>query len=262
MEALPRLLTIPLSHYCEKARWALDRSRIAYREEPHIPLLHRLHTARIGCRSVPVLVTGSEILPDSHSIVRWATTHGSDRLYPVEAALCGKVLEVERYVDRELGPHVRRWAYSYLLGEPGLLAPCFARNVTRLERLLAPMVVQAARPLIRRAYRVDEATGRASLARAEEALAEVARWLADGRTYLVGDSFTAADLAFASLAAPLVCAPQYGGAMPPYDSLPAPMRSDIERLRASRSGAFVLELYARERAKSQRGHTPNRKASR
>lgn len=97
--------------------------------------------------------------------------------------------------------------------------------------------------------------------RAEEALAEVARWLADGRTYLVGDSFTAADLAFASLAAPLVCAPQYGGAMPPYDSLPAPMRSDIERLRASRSGAFVLELYARERAKSQRGHTLNRNAS-
>jgi glutathione S-transferase len=172
---------------------------------------------------VPVLVTGSEILPDSHSIVRWATAHGSDRLYPVEAGVCGKVLEVERYVDRELGPHVRRWAYSYLLGEPGLLTPCFARNVTRLERLLAPMVVQAARPLIRRAYRVDEATGRASLARAEEALAEVATWLADGRTYLVGDSFTAADLAFASLAAPLVCAPQYGGAMPPYDSLPAPM---------------------------------------
>ena len=30
-----RLVTIPISHYCEKARWALERAGIAYREERH-----------------------------------------------------------------------------------------------------------------------------------------------------------------------------------------------------------------------------------
>ena len=30
----PRLITIPISHYCEKARWALERAEIPYREEP------------------------------------------------------------------------------------------------------------------------------------------------------------------------------------------------------------------------------------
>ncbi len=40
------LITIPLSHYCEKARWALDRVALPYREEPHAPLLHRLATKR------------------------------------------------------------------------------------------------------------------------------------------------------------------------------------------------------------------------
>jgi glutathione S-transferase len=108
-------------------------------------------------------------------------------------------------------------------------------------------VVLAARPLIRRGYRVDEATGRASLARAAKAMGQISAWLADGRRYLVGNRFSAADLAVASLAAPLVCAPQYGGAMPPFDALPAEMRADIERLRADRAGAFVLEMYARER---------------
>ena len=29
-----RLVTIPISHYCEKARWALDRAGIGYHEEP------------------------------------------------------------------------------------------------------------------------------------------------------------------------------------------------------------------------------------
>ena len=34
------LITIPPSHYCEKARWALDYARIPYREERHPPLFH------------------------------------------------------------------------------------------------------------------------------------------------------------------------------------------------------------------------------
>jgi glutathione S-transferase len=248
MYSLPRLITVPLSHFCEKARWALDRSGIDYREEPHLPLVHRLHTARVGCRSVPVLVVGSQAIPDSHSIVQWTAAHGSDgRLYPAEQGLRARVIEIEHYADRELGPHVRRWVYSYLLAAPLLLLPCFSRGVTRLERLIASPVVAAARPLIRRGYRVDEATGRASLARAAKAMGQISAWLADGRRYLVGDRFTAADLAVASLAAPLVCAPQYGGAMPPFDALPAKMRADIERLRADRAGAFVLEMYVRER---------------
>lgn len=28
-----RLLTIPISHYCEKARWALEHAGIPYRED-------------------------------------------------------------------------------------------------------------------------------------------------------------------------------------------------------------------------------------
>jgi hypothetical protein len=35
--------------------------------------------------------------------------------------------------------------------------------------------------------------------------------------------------------------------MPPFEALPVEMRADIERLRADRAGAFVLEMYARER---------------
>ena len=33
---LLRLITIPISHYCEKARWALDRAALAFREERHV----------------------------------------------------------------------------------------------------------------------------------------------------------------------------------------------------------------------------------
>ena len=52
------LITMPHSHYSEKARWALDRLALPYREEPHVPMLHRLATTRNGGGSVPVLVHG------------------------------------------------------------------------------------------------------------------------------------------------------------------------------------------------------------
>ena len=42
-----RLLTIPISHYCEKARWALERAGLAYREERHV----RASTG--SCRGAP-----------------------------------------------------------------------------------------------------------------------------------------------------------------------------------------------------------------
>ena len=52
-----RLITIPISHYCEKARWALDRAAIAYREERHVQIIHRVASRRAGGGgTVPVLV--------------------------------------------------------------------------------------------------------------------------------------------------------------------------------------------------------------
>ena len=44
----PRLVTIPISHYCEKARWALERAGIGYREEPHVQGIHQLAARRAG----------------------------------------------------------------------------------------------------------------------------------------------------------------------------------------------------------------------
>src|SRR5215212_1631565 len=53
-----RLVTIPISHYCEKARWALERVGIPYREERHVQGIHRFAARRAGGGiTVPVLVT-------------------------------------------------------------------------------------------------------------------------------------------------------------------------------------------------------------
>ena len=67
-----RLVTIPISHYCEKARWALERAGIPYREERHVQGIHRFASRRAGgVGTTPVLVTPEGSLGESEEILLW-----------------------------------------------------------------------------------------------------------------------------------------------------------------------------------------------
>ncbi|MEA2123856.1 MAG: glutathione S-transferase, partial [Solirubrobacteraceae bacterium] len=63
----------------------------------------------------------------------------------------------------------------------------------------------------------------------------------------VGDRFTAADLTFAALAAPIVLPPEYGVPLPRLDELPAPMAAVVRELREHPAGKFALEMFRTER---------------
>ena len=65
MRTTPVLITIPISHYCEKARWALERACIPYTERQHMQGLHRVAVRRAGGgQTAPVLVTAEGVLPE------------------------------------------------------------------------------------------------------------------------------------------------------------------------------------------------------
>jgi hypothetical protein len=44
----PRLVTVGFSHFCEKARWALDVSGMQYYGEVHCPAMHLSATLGLG----------------------------------------------------------------------------------------------------------------------------------------------------------------------------------------------------------------------
>ena len=74
--ALRRLVTIPISHYCEKARWALERAGLDYAEERHVQGVHQFASRRAGGRgTLPVLVTEHGVFAESEWIVRYADLH-------------------------------------------------------------------------------------------------------------------------------------------------------------------------------------------
>ena len=243
-----RLITLPLSHFCEKARWALDLAGIDYREERHLPLIHRWHTRRLGASTVPILVTDEGALTDSADIVRYADRHSrAAKLLPSRTADHQEALELERYLDRELGPHVRRWAYFHILGSRRLLNRVASTGVQMPERLFTSPIMSVTRPLIRRGYRVGPDTAERSLQRVHEVFQAVGERLMDRRRYLVADELSVADITFAALAAPMLLPERHGGAQPSLDELPEAMRSECLRMRATPAGAYALGLYERHR---------------
>src|ERR1700751_4570186 len=112
-----RLVTIPISHYCEKARWALERAGIAYREERHVQGIHRVCARRAGGgTTVPVLVAPGEVIASSGEIVAWADARLAPELRlfaPGEGASTGLC----KRFDELLGPAGRRLMYVHMLDQ-------------------------------------------------------------------------------------------------------------------------------------------------
>lgn len=257
-----RLVTIGVSHYCEKARWALDRLGVPYVEEPHPPAFHVPAAWRLGGRrTVPVLVTPGSALADSTDILLFldrAIAPPPARLYPEEPSLRSEVLALEDELDEVLGPHVRRFAYFHLLEHPQLLELVTARVPTH-ERVLLRLTIPLAKLLMRRSLRIDAAGAARSLQRIHEVFARIDARLSDGRRSLCGDRFSAADLTLAALSAPLLMPPEYvvpGASLPPLDELPQAFRAENERLRARPAGQLVLSLYREQRRRVEPALAP------
>ena len=100
---------------------------------------------------------------------------------------------------------------------------------------------------IRKGLRITPESAQRSIVQVRGIFFGVDDLLADGRQYLLDNRFTAADLTFAALAAPVLLPERGIAAHPSVDELPDAMRKEVERLRDTRAGRFALRMYAQER---------------
>lgn len=247
-----RLLTFAPSHFSEKARWALDRTELAYTEERYTPLLHRFALRRVGAgNSVPALVLPGRVLKDSPSIVRFADEHlpPERRLYPDEPELRKLVEDYEHKVGKEIGLSVPRWAYFYLLARKDLMLQLFLPGVGRYQGRLFSWLFPCIRFLMRKGLGINPGSTRRVEARISAHLEEAAALLEGGKQYLFGDRFTAADLSLAALTAPLLSTPGFGGTLAPLAEMPEEARQVLEVWRRHPVAAYVDRIYRMHRVK-------------
>jgi glutathione S-transferase len=244
------LITIPISHFCEKARWGLERTGVPYRERAHLQVFHRFAVARAGGgRTAPVLVWSGRVLADSADILEAVSAQAPPGLglFPDDPQVAAEVRALERDFDERLGPEARRWMYHELRGRSDIAREYGCTGVPDWQRWLLPIVYPVAMRIIDRFLDVTPETA----ARAEDVVRatfdEVAERLGDGRPFLCGESFTAADLTFAALAAAVLMPPEYGVPLPQPEVLPVSMAAKVNECRSHPAGEFALRMFREER---------------
>jgi glutathione S-transferase len=265
-----RLITIPVSHYCEKTRWALSRLQVPFVEERHMPPFHRFATRglamadgnrpvhapnlsplnrlvvqTVGGQSVPVLVKDHQVWLSSDAILQYADAIATDdlKLYPTNPQQRQQMDQLVESFDTQLAPAVRLWTYSYIMDRPDLVRSLWCEGVPWYEAMLFPVVFGWMRSNVVQMYGINAASAIAADQTIGRIFDTVDELLSDGRSYLVGDRFSAADLAFVTLAAAMVMPEGYGVKFPAIGQLPDRMGDRIQALRGTAAGQFVLRLY-------------------
>jgi glutathione S-transferase len=245
-----RLLTIPISHFCEKARWGLERAGLDYVEERHVQGVHQRVARRAGGgKTMPVLIADEGVFNESEQILRYADERldSEQRLFPVDPELQEEVVALSRWLDEGLGPDGRRLMYAHMLPQKRLMLRFNNQGVPRWEGLMMTALWPVVTRFASRELGLRETTIRDDEPRVLQAFDAIAERLADGRRYLCGDRFTAADLTFACLSAAVLVPPEYGVPLPQPDLLPDGLARDIRAFREHPAGAYALELFRTER---------------
>ncbi|TMK24771.1 MAG: glutathione S-transferase [Actinobacteria bacterium] len=241
-----RLITIPISHYCEKARWALERAGIGYREERHVQGVHRLAARRAGgAVTVPVLVTAQGAIGDSAEILLWvdARTAPEHRLLPDDRSLRAAELEICRRLDDRLGPSGRRLMYVHMLAQRDLAVSFNNQGVPGWEDRLMRWGWPLAGRMISAVLDIRPGIEVQDEAEVWHEFDFVAERLSDGRPYLSGERFGAADLTFAALSASVVVPPGYGTPLPQPEVMPTAIAAIVRRAREHPAGRHALTLF-------------------
>jgi len=240
----PKLYVFAISHYCEKACWALDYHRIDFELKHtapglHIALAKRLRTPR---NFVPILSVNGTAIQGSANIVDWADQQApaERRLSPAEHS--EECRAIEQRLDDVAGVHVRRYFYSEAMLEcPERVKPIFSGNLGFGQKLLFNAVWGKLPALMARGMDLGPVQGRESKAIIVDEMNWLDEKLADGRSFLVGDRFTRADLAAASLLAPLAMTSEHPTYTP--ELLPPGVAGDVAKWHERPCLRWVRSMY-------------------
>jgi glutathione S-transferase len=244
----PVLYIFAISHYCEKARWALDHYDIAYHLRPVMPGMNRGIAKKLGGTggSLPFLKTADGFVGGSPAIIDWGENNrkpGRPRLAGTDEAA---TRAVEHRIDDVIGVHVRRFYYSdALLTDPASVRPIFSRDLPLFQKAAVTLGWSKIVPLMIKGMDLGPDQGAASGKILEAELDWLDAMLADGRRYLTSDHLTRADIAAASLLAPLVNPAEH----PTYGtlSLPPTFAARIAAWESRPILRWVRDVYARDR---------------
>jgi glutathione S-transferase len=195
-----KLIQIPFSHNCVKVRVALCLKGVPCEIQDISPVDRAAVVAASGQGLVPVLVDGPRSIVDSTRILLYLEDRYPDPpLIPRDPTLRAECLVLEDWSDHAFMAIARRIAYANVLGRPGKLASMFFPNDKGPARWIKERI---AKRRVAARFGVSPARHVKDLVEAKR-LATLAVARLGGRPWLIGASPTIADIALATMSAPL-----------------------------------------------------------
>jgi len=262
-----RLITIGPSNFCEKARWALDildndpASPVYYTEDAHPPVFQSIGTLEASngkASMVPMVIYNdagkNKVIYNSQNIVEEFCPF----LYPAQQK--AEILKLEEYFGSHVGATIRCYLYHVMLKPEyhALLANLLTAQSSSIEKLIwGKLLDNGVSKGMKKVMGINLGSAEASLNTLRNVFDEVSerlklkggskkKYIMDTETKEVG--FTAADLAFCSLASAAINPPELSQFNPiEEDKIPPELLLLRDELRKTLAGQHVLEIYRERR---------------
>jgi glutathione S-transferase len=184
----------------------------------------------------------------SGAILDWAESAGGDpsRSLSPHPRLAGELAALEQRLDERVGVHVRRAYYSEaILEHPDSVLPMFGRDLEASQRQSLEDIWGVVCQVMTTGMDLGPEQEQESRRIVEVELDWLDGLLRDGRRFLLEGGFSRADVAAASLLAPLALPKEH----PTYGRLELPPRSraDLARWADRPIVAWVREIYREHR---------------
>ena len=212
----PVLWQYNFSNFNEKARWALDFKRVSHVRRSLLPGGPRAMAFSLR-GTLPVLdLDGKRIVDSTRIIAALERRFPVPALYPDDPLERTAALELEEFFDEEAGHELRRAGFYEWRASPRFVSDLLTTGRGRTTRALMRVMLPGALVYARRRYRIYPADAERARIKLTAALDRIITEQKPSG-YLVGESFSVADLTAAALLFPL--------AMPvelqyPYPELP------------------------------------------
>lgn len=233
------LYQFPISHYCEKIRWALDYKKVDYQVVNMLPGLHAKKAKRLAVTAeVPILVHDDKVIQNSSDIITYIDeTFNGPSLTPENKEQRDSSLEWESFVDQELGPFLRVYFYHTLLDYPDLIISFFSHKGPWYGKIFLRFIFPRMRVAMKRMMKINNKSAAEAKERVEKAIDVLNKQLSR-QPFLAGNEFSRADLAAAALLGPVIKSEKYG--LPWPATLPEPLQTTVNEWNASIPWAHKL----------------------
>lgn len=241
-----KLYTFNISHFSEKARWALELEGIPFEEQVLLPGPHQLVTRRIAKRThVPVLEHDGHFVQGSSAIIDYiADRLGGTRLTPTQADEREKALELEKRLDQAFGLGVQRVLYSVILKDRRMVIDLWAAGGPSWARAFYAVAYPFVAAVVKRMYKTTDVDAVAKAKQRFVTTFDELDAVLSQQPYLGGQQPSRSDITLAALMAPVCRPPEHRMKWP---AVPVELAELEASLKNRPTWNHVLRMYREHR---------------